>query len=148
MLLRTRRFNLPTTDALAAMQREMENIFGRVLSDVSENGGAVRGWRAPVAMWDDADKVFLEVEVPGVSKESIDLTVHNGIMRVSGERKAPEGERNYWVNDRAYGAFDRTVTLPEDVDPESIDARLCEGVLHIVLSKRPEAQPKKITVRD
>jgi HSP20 family protein len=148
MFLRTRRMNVPAADALSSMQREMENLFGRVLYDVSDNGGAVRGWRAPVALWDDAGKVFLEVEVPGVTKESIDLTVHNGILRVSGERKAPEGDRNYWVNDRVYGTFDRTISLPEDVDPETIDAQLSDGVLRIVLSKRPEAQPKKITVRD
>ena len=148
MLLRTRRFNVPAVDALATVQREMENLFGRVLNETSDSNGATRGWRAPVAMWDDADKVFLEIEIPGVTKDSLDLTVHNGMMRISGERKAPEGERNYWVNDRTYGPFDRTIALPEDVDADNIDARLADGVLHIVLSKHPEAQPKKITVKD
>ena len=126
-----------------AVQREMEHFFGRFLNDTAENGGAVRGWRAAVAMWDEADKVFLEVELPGVKKDSIDLTIHNGLMRISGERKAPETERNYWVNERLYGAFDRAIALPEDVDPDSIDAQLTDGVLHIVLSKKPEAATEK-----
>jgi len=130
------------------MQREMESLFGRVLGDGVENGGAIRGWRAPIALWDDADKVYLEVEVPGVTKDTIDLSVHKGVLRISGERKMPEADRNYWVNDRLYGTFDRTISLPEDVDPDSIDAHLSDGVLNVVLSKRPEAQPKKIAVRD
>ncbi len=129
------------------MQRDMEQFLGRFLNDAPENSGATRGWRAAVAMWDDADKVLLEVELPGVKKESIDLTVHNGVLRVSGERTTPETERNYWVNERLYGAFDRVIALPEDVDPDSIDAQLTDGVLRIVLSKKPEAQPKKIAVK-
>lgn len=148
MLVRTRRFSFPGNDTLGAMQREMEHLFGRFLNDSAENGGATRGWRAAVAMWDDTDKVFLEIELPGVKKDSIDLTVHNGMMRISGERKVPEAERNYWVNERVYGPFDRAIALPEDVDPDSIDAQLTDGVLHIVLSKKPEAQPKKIAVKD
>lgn len=148
MLLRTRRFNVPSADALSTVQREMENLFGHVLSDASQNGQTTHGWRTPVAMWDDADKVFLELELPGVARDSLDVSVHKGTMRISGERKAPEGDRNYWVNDRVYGTFERNVALPEDVDADSIDARLTDGVLHIELSKRPEAQPKKITVRD
>jgi HSP20 family protein len=130
------------------MQQEMENFLGRFLNDTPSNAGAARGWRAAVSMWEDADKVFVELELPGVSKDTLDLTVHNGIMRISGERKVPEGDRNYWVNERVYGPFERTIALPEDVDAETIDAQLTEGVLRIALSKKPEAQPKKITVKD
>ena len=91
--------------------------------------------------------MFVELELPGVSKDDIDVTVHNGMVRVSGERKLPEGNRNYWVNDRVYGPFDRAINLPEDVDADSIDAELSDGVLRITLSKKPEAQPKKIAVK-
>jgi HSP20 family protein len=147
MLLTTRRFGFPTFDPFASMRREMDQAFGRFFTEVPENGGATRGWYAPVAMWDDAGKVFLEVELPGVTKDHLEVTVHNGVLHIRGERKAPEGDRNYWVNDRLYGAFERTVSLPDDVDADSIDAHLTDGVLHIALVKRPEAQPKKITVK-
>lgn len=147
MLLRARRFNFPTADTLSSMQREMENLFGHVLSDTSGNGTASHGWRAPMAVWDDADKIYVEFELPGVSKDTIDITVHKGQLRVTGERKAPEGERKYWVNDRCYGPFDRTLNLPDDVDSESVDARFTDGVLQLVVSKRPEAQPKKVELK-
>ena len=146
MLVRTRRIGLPSADPMSSMQREMDHLFGRFLNVAPENGAA-RGWHAVVAMWDDADRVFVELELPGVSKDDIDVTVHNGMVRVSGERKLPEGNRNYWVNDRVYGPFDRAINLPEDVDADSIDAELSDGVLRITLSKKPEAQPKKIAVK-
>ena len=147
MLVRTRRFNLPAVDALSSVQREMENLFGRVLHDASPNGDGHQ-WRAPVTMWEDSEKVYLELDVPGVSRESVDLTVHDGVLQISGERKAPEGERQYWANERQYGTFGRTITLPKDIDADNVDARLADGVLQIVLSKRPDAQPKKITLKD
>jgi len=126
----------------------MEDFFGRLLNERPADGDSVRRWRAPVAMWQEGDKVFIEYEVPGVNKDSVDVTVHNGTMHVTGERVRPEGERNYWVNERDYGKFDQSVVLPEDVDADSIDAQLTDGVLRIVLTKRPEAQPKKVTLRD
>ena len=148
MLLRARRFNVPASDALANVQREMENLFGRVLNDESGHENPSGGWIAPVTLWEDNDSVFLDIEVPGVAKESIEVTVHNGVLRITGERNRPTEDRNYRINERVYGTFHRTVNLPEDIDTDRIDARLCEGVLQMVLSKRPEAQPKRITVRD
>lgn len=147
MMLRTRRIGLPAMFPLATMQRDMDHFLGRLMHGVPTENGAVRGWHAAVAMWDDSDKVYLEVELPGVKTEDIDVTVHNGMLRISGQRKIPEGDRNYWVNDRGYGPFDRAITLPDDIDADSIDAQMSDGVLHIVLSKKPEAQPKKIAVK-
>jgi HSP20 family protein len=147
MLLRTRRIGLPAVDQLASVQREMEHYFGHLLNGRPENGGVVRGWQPTVAMWEDADKAYLEIELPGVKTEDVDITVHNGLLRISGQRKAPEQERKYSVNDRVYGQFERAIALPEDVDSDSIDAQLSDGVLHIVLTKKLEAQPKKIAVR-
>lgn len=147
MLLSTRRFAAPAVDPFTSMRRDFDHLFGRFLNDQSGDGGVTRGWYAPVAMWDDTEKVYLEIELPGISKDDVDLTVHNGMLRISGERKFPEGERSYWLNDRSYGAFDRAISLPDDVDADSIDAHLCDGVLHVELAKKPEAQPKKITVK-
>ncbi len=146
MLLRTRRIGLPA-DSLASVQREMEQYFGHLLNGHPENQTQVRGWRPNVAMWEDADKAYIEVELPGVKTEDVDITVHNGVLQISGQRKAPEQERKYAVNDRVYGQFGRAIALPEDVDTESIDAQLVDGVLHVALTKKPEAQPKKISIR-
>lgn len=147
MLLRARRIGLPAVDPMSSVQREMEQLFGRFLNGVPENGHSYQGWHTPLAMWDDADKVYLDIELPGVKTEDVDLTVHKQVLRVAAERKQPEENRNYTVNNRSYGRFERSLNLPDDVDAENIDAQLTDGILHIVLSKKSEAQPKKITIK-
>ena len=63
------------------------------------------------------------------------------------DRPAPEGKRNYWLNERGYGRFERVIRLPETVDDDSIQAQLDAGVLRVTLGKKAELQPKKITVQ-
>ena len=147
MLVRTRRIGLPTVDPISAVHHDIEQLFGRLVNGSSTNGSSSQGWHAPVTAWNDADKVYVEMEVPGVKREDLEVTVHNGVLRIAGQRKVPEGERNYWTNERQFGQFDRSMTLPEDIDADSIEAELTDGVLHLTLNRKPEAQPKRITVK-
>src|SRR4051795_13055669 len=104
-------------------------------------------WRAPASIW-EADNMFhIEVDAPGVSKEDVELTFDKGQLQITLERKAPEGERTNWHNERGYGKVSRSVSLPESVDPNTITAELTNGVLHVTITKLPEAQPKKIEVK-
>ena len=81
------------------------------------------------------------------TKEDVELTFDKGALQVSLERKAPEGERTTWHNERGYGKVSRSVSLPDTVDPNTITAELTNGVLHVTITKLPEAQPKKIDVK-
>jgi HSP20 family protein len=56
-------------------------------------------------------------------------------------------ERKYWHNERVFGEVARVITLPDTVDPDSVEASLSDGVLHVMIAKRPETQPKKISVK-
>ncbi len=104
-------------------------------------------WRAPASIW-EADNVFhLEIDAPGVAKENVELTFEKGTLQITLERKAPEGERTNYHNERGYGKVSRSVSLPDTVDPNTITAELTNGVLHVTISKLPEAQPKKIDVK-
>lgn len=104
-------------------------------------------WRAPASIW-EADNVFhLEIDAPGVAKENVELTFEKGTLQITLERKAPEGERTNYHNERGYGKVSRSVSLPETVDSNTITAELTNGVLHVTISKLPEAQPKKIEVK-
>ena len=80
-------------------------------------------------------------------KEDVELTFDKGQLQITLERKAPEGERTNWHNERGYGKVSRSVSLPETVDPNTITAALTNGVLHVTITKLPEAQPKKIEVK-
>jgi len=104
-------------------------------------------WRAPASIW-EADNMFhIEVDAPGVLKDNVELTFDKGVLQITLERKAPDGERTNWHNERGYGKVSRSVSLPDTVDPNTISAELANGVLHVTVQKLPEAQPKKIDVR-
>ena len=104
-------------------------------------------WRAPASIWEANNTFHIEVDAPGVKKEDVELTFDKGALQITLERKAPEGERTNWHNERGYGKVSRSVSLPDTVDPETITAELTNGVLHVTIQKLPVAQPKKIDVR-
>ena len=104
-------------------------------------------WRAPASIWEAENTFHIEVDAPGVTKEDVELTFDKGTLQITLERKAPEGERTNWHNERGYGKVSRTVSLPDSVDPDTIEASLANGVLHVTVNKLPQAQPKKIDVK-
>lgn len=106
----------------------------------------VATWRAPASIWEAEDKFHIELDAPGVTKDSVELTFDKGVLQVSLERKAPEGERTSWYNERGYGKVSRSISLPETVDADTITADLKDGVLYVSITKRPEAQPKRISL--
>jgi HSP20 family protein len=77
----------------------------------------------------------------------LELTLEKNVLKIGAVRKAPEGDRTYWHNERGYGRVERTVNLPETVDGESIDAQLKDGILTVKLQKRPESLPKRIEIK-
>lgn len=126
--------------------------FESMLNQCSrESAGAVRNVLtprpAPMTLWEDEQGVQIEVDVPGLTHEQLDLTVENGKLTIRGERKQPEREANLKHDERRFGEFERVVTLPETIDTASIEAELNDGVLSISLKKKPEAQPHRVAVK-
>jgi HSP20 family protein len=98
------------------------------------------------SFWEDEGTYHIEMDVPGVAREDVELTYNQGELRISAERKAPERASGQ-TDQRRYGKVVRTVSLPETIDPDTIDASLEQGVLHVTVAKKPEAQPKRIEVK-
>ncbi len=113
----------------------------------SGNAGTVAGLAAPLTLWEDENNVVLEIDAPGISRDELDLTFENGTLTIRGERKTTECAGKCWHDERRYGTFERTVTLGDTLDANSVDASLADGVLRISLAKKPEAKPHKITVK-
>ncbi len=122
---------------------DVDRLFDRFFQAPAANNV----WAAPVAIWSDNERTYLELELPGLSSDDFEVVAHNGQLSITAERKAPEEERCYAYNDRRYGKFARVFSLPEAIDPDSITAELTNGVLKITLAHRPEAQMKKIKVQ-
>jgi HSP20 family protein len=121
---------------------ELDNLFNHFF-----RAEEVATWRAPASIWEAENTFHIEVDAPGVSKEDVELTFDKGTLQITLERKAPEGERTNWHNERGYGKISRSVSLPETVDAETITAELVSGVLNVTITKLPVAQPKKIDVK-
>jgi len=128
-------------------QRDMNQLFDALLQSVNSASAEARTWFAPAALWEAGDCFYVEADMPGVNREDVEVTFEKNVLRVAAERKAPEGERTYWHNERGYGRVERTIKLPETVDPDSIEAELKDGVLYLKISKRPESLPKKIDIK-
>lgn len=127
---------------LGAGMPEFDNLFNHFF-----RAEEVPMWRAPASIWEADNTFHIEVDAPGVAKEDVELTFDKGALQIGLERKAPAGERTSWHNERGYGKISRSVSLPETVDPNTITAELTNGVLHVTITKLPEAQPKKIDVK-
>ena len=89
-----------------------------------------------------------ELDLPGVRDEDLDVQVENQTLTIKGKRERKEKEENesYCSCERSYGSFSRSFTLPVSADTESVTADLSHGVLTVSVSKKPEVQPKQITV--
>jgi len=96
----------------------------------------------------DKDNVYVRVEIPGMKREEIDISLHDGMLTVAGERKhegeMPEGEA--FRRERFFGRFHRSVSLPTAVDSGTVKAVYRDGILTVTLPKAEEAKPRQIEV--
>ncbi len=131
---------------VVALQSRMNSLF-RDLSE-AESPMTTASFVPAVDIYEDAQKLVLKLEVPGIEEKDLDIRVENGLLTVKGERKleTEEKEKNFHRIERSYGSFYRAFSLPSTVDWEHVDAKYVNGVLKLELKKKPEAQPKQIKI--
>jgi HSP20 family protein len=136
------------------MQSEMNRMLDEVFGDVGRRSGRQQGdspsrWAPALdALQEDGD-IIVRAELPGVEPDDVNITLHNGVLTISGERKAEEQREGsgYYVRERRYGSFRRSMTLPQGVDESSISARFDGGVLEVRVSGAAAVQePKRIQI--
>lgn len=126
--------------------RFFDEFWGRTLP---ETPATAEAWAPRVDVREEKDAVLLTAELPGVSKDDVHVELENGILTLSGEKKAEksEHENGFYRSERVYGAFKRSFHVPDSVDAEKIEAEYTNGVLKLTLPKRPEAAPRQISVK-
>jgi HSP20 family protein len=131
---------------LHRFRNEFEHLFDRIVDD---GAFLTQSWAgAPTSVWEDGDHVYVYVDLPGASRENVELTVHNGVLTIKGERKAPVGEDvKYLFNTRQFGASERSVKLSSSVDSSNVKAAFENGVLKIEIPKAEIAKPRKIEIQ-
>lgn len=126
--------------------REMDDLFDRLFYP-SGNGSAHK-WVPPVSIWEVGEHFHLEMDLPGVAAEDVEITFEEGRLRISAKRdRQSEDDWKYLHDERWWGEFNRLISIPDSVDPDTIEARYNNGVLHVQLTKRPEVLPKKIAIK-
>jgi HSP20 family protein len=115
-------------------------------TDYPARGNQVATFSPTFNVVERQDGYFLTADVPGVREEDIDVTVQDNYLVISGNRNAEERKEgdNYFIYERRYGNFSRAFALPENADPESVEATMNSGVLEVKVGKRESAKPRKI----
>ena len=108
----------------------------------------VRDWVPPVDILEHNDHFIIRAELPGVSKDGMDVHVEDGVLTLSGERKREAGANDgaAFRTERIYGAFARSFTLPTTVDASKVSAAYKDGVLTVTVPKAEAAKPKKVEI--
>jgi HSP20 family protein len=133
-------------DRFASLRDEVNRLFD--FSWPSRDSGLFSGWTPALDVFDDKDSLVVKVELPGLKKDEINLSLQDGVLAISGERK-PERESTEggtFRTERYFGRFQRSVTLPATVDSNKVSASYKDGVLTVELPKAEEAKPKQIAV--
>jgi HSP20 family protein len=139
----------PTRDLLSIrddMNRLFNEFFGR--TEGQEGSWASGAWAPPVDIHETDDALILKAELPGFSKDDVNVELKDNSLTLKGQRQDEKEvkEEQYHRRERTYGSFQRTFMLPATVDSEKVTASYKDGVLELRLPKREAAKPKRITI--
>ena len=131
------------------MNREpFARLFDTFFGDLQGEDVSNRGWVPPVDIQETGDGYKLQAELPGLTKDDIQITLENNVLRLSGERKLEKDvkKESYHRVERTYGTFARAFTLPSQVNHDKVEASFENGLLTISVPKAEQAKPRKITI--
>ncbi len=123
-----------------------KDILGRWWTDTMAES-AVGAY--PVDIREDDEHIYVDAELPGFTKDQIEVTLEKGMLHITAERKEDEAAKKGQphLTERRFTRVARSFTLPIAVDESNVDAKLSDGVLRLVLNKREEVKPRRITVK-
>jgi HSP20 family protein len=130
------------------LRRDMDRFFSGVLGNVAESGWPLAGRSRPaVNVWEDAEAVKAELELPGVKSDEVDLSVVGNELSIKVDHPDVDQEGvTYHRRERGVASFARVLRLPTDVNADRVEAEMADGVLTITLPKSEAARPRKIRV--
>ena len=127
----------------------LQNEVNRVFDAFFGNGGSrVRRWVPPMDLVETDEHLVLRADLPGLTTDDVELEVKDGVLTVSGERKAEHEEKSegFYRVERTFGRFSRSLTIPDGVDAEEITAEFNDGVLEVRIPKPAERQPRRVQI--
>jgi len=139
----------PTFGRLSDLRDEIDRLFESPLTELTRTSSLLSGWTPALDLLEDKEHFVVKVELPGMKKEDIGVSLHDGCLTISGERKSEQKHEDAEVHraERFVGRFQRTLVLPAPVAVDKITAQYKDGILTATLPKTEEAKPKQIEVK-
>jgi len=137
---------------LNTLQNEMNRLFSSFVDTPirASSGEARRLWIPAMDLVESDDQYVLRADLPGLSDEDIKIEFESGVLTISGERRATrtdtETKDGYRRIERSYGRFSRSLTLPDGVDADAVEASFDKGVLEVRIPKPEQSKPRKVTI--
>ena len=132
--------------SLFGLRREIDRLF----DDVYGGSASRATWTPTANVREGKDAVLLEMELPGITPEQVDISIENDMLTVSGEkreeRREGEEEGRYFLVERSYGSFSRSFSLPPGVDADQVDASFENGLLTIRIPRAALPQPRRVQI--
>jgi HSP20 family protein len=124
--------------------REIDRVFDAFFGQTDQ----ARRWVPPMDLVEAEDHFVLKADLPGLGEGDVNIEVQDGTLTISGERKAEheQREKGWYRIERAFGSFNRSLTLPDGVDPDGIAASFTDGVLELRIPKPEERKPRRISI--
>jgi HSP20 family protein len=140
----------PTLGRLTDIREELDRLFESPWTELARTSQLLSGWTPALDLHEDKDNFVVKAELPGMKKEDIDISLHDGSLSISGERKSEEkfADAEVYRSERFVGRFQRTIALPSAVANDQVKAQYKDGILTVTLPKTEEAKPKQISVQE
>jgi HSP20 family protein len=124
--------------------REIDRVFDAFFGQTDQG----RRWVPPMDLVEAEDHFVLKADLPGLAEGDVNIEVQDGTLTISGERKAEheQREKGWYRIERSFGSFNRSLTLPDGVDAERIEASFKDGVLGVRIPKPEERKPRRISI--
>lgn len=134
---------------LNSLQQEVNRVFGSFFDAPAGDAAFARRWVPAMDLVEDGDHYVLRADLPGLGEEDVSIELDDRVLTVSGERRSETEQRRegYHRVERATGSFSRSLTLPEGVDPEAIEASFDKGVLEVRIPKPAEHKPRRVAIK-
>jgi len=134
-------------DEFRRMENQWEGLLGR-WPWPSGIRSVARGTYPPINVGATPEQVNIYLFAAGLDPKTLDLSIQQNLLTVAGERQVPTVENaNYYRKERFAGGFQRTIVLPEDVDPERVEAHYRDGILQITVKRQESARPRQIEIK-
>ena len=130
------------------LHSDVDRLFDAFFQGRPANGSAGRAWTPAMDLVETEDELVLRADLPGMKEDDVEVEIKDGVLTVSGERRSEHEDKNegYYRVERSFGSFSRSLSLPDGIDPDQVNANFEDGVLEVHVPKPAETKPHRVQI--